>query len=354
VGSLVPRARRRVLGTLASVLLVARPPAAPDHDTGRGHPERSPRLAAAWDGLVDAGLLDAIVELPTRLATETELVRVHPADHLAALAAACARGGHIDADTVVVPASWDAARQAAGAGLAAVDALDAGQGTAALLLVRPPGHHAEPDRAMGFCLLNTIAVTAAALADRGERVLVVDWDVHHGNGTQAAFWDDPRVLYVSLHQSPLYPGTGRAAETGGSGAPLTTCNVPTPPGTTGAAWRAALDDVVAPLVDRFDPTWVLVSAGFDAHRDDPLAGHALAAGDYADLARRVAGFAPCPGRLVLALEGGYDLGALGRSLGAAAAAVLDVDHRPEPATAGGPGADVVAALASRWRELLDR
>jgi acetoin utilization deacetylase AcuC-like enzyme len=352
VGPHVPRARRPGLGTLAAVLLVARPPAAAEHDTGPGHPERAPRLAAAWDGLVAAGLRDAIVVLPTREATDAELARVHPADHLAALAAACERGGRLDPDTVVVPESWTAARQAAGAGLAAVDALDAGEGTAALLLVRPPGHHAEPDRAMGFCLLNTIAVTAAALADRGERVLVVDWDVHHGNGTQAAFWDDPRVLYVSLHQSPLYPGTGRAGETGGPAAPLTNCNVPTPPGTTGASWRAALDDVVAPVVDRFDPTWVLVSAGFDAHRDDPLAGHALAAGDYADLARRVAGFAPGPGRLVLALEGGYDLDALGRSVGAAAAAVLDVEHRPEPATAGGPGDAVVAALAARWRELL--
>jgi acetoin utilization deacetylase AcuC-like enzyme len=334
------------------VLLVARPPAAPEHDTGAGHPERPSRLAAAWEGLHAAGLADAIVDLPSRVATDEELARVHPPDHLAALAAACARGGHLDPDTAVVPASWEAARQAAGAGLAAVEALEAGRGQAALLLVRPPGHHAEPDRAMGFCILNTVAVTAAALADRGERVLVLDWDVHHGNGTQAATWDDPRVLYVSLHQAPLYPGTGRADETGGPAAPRSNVNVPTPPGTTGASWRAALDDVVAPVVEAFGPTWVLVSAGFDAHRDDPLAGHALAAGDYADLARRVAAFAPAPGRLVLALEGGYDLGALARSLGAAAAAVLDVDHRPEPSTSGGPGDAVVAALAERWRHRL--
>jgi acetoin utilization deacetylase AcuC-like enzyme len=230
---------------------------------------------------------------------------------------------------------------AVGAALAAVDALAHGEGEAAFVAARPPGHHALRDEPMGFCLLNNVAVAAATLAARGERVLVVDWDVHHGNGTQAIFWDDPRVLYVSTHQWPLYPGTGRVVETGGPGAPGLTVNVPVPPRATGDVLLRALDDVVAPVVERFAPTWVLVSAGFDAHRDDPMAGLHLTAGDFADLARRVQGFAPGPGRLALLLEGGYDLDALRVSVGATLAAVMGTDFRPEAASNGGPGADAV-------------
>jgi acetoin utilization deacetylase AcuC-like enzyme len=196
---------------------------------------------------------------------------------------------------------------------------------------------------MGFCLLNNLAVTAAELAARGERVLIVDWDAHHGNGTQEIFWDDPRVLFVSLHQWPLYPGTGRLAERGGPNAPGLTINFPLPPGTTGDVYLQALDELVAPAVERFAPTWVLVSAGFDAHQADPVTDLGLRAGDFTLLARRVAQFAPCPGRLILFLEGGYDLDALAASVGATLAALVDRPYRPEPATSGGPGADVVAA-----------
>jgi acetoin utilization deacetylase AcuC-like enzyme len=225
-----------------------------------------------------------------------------------------------------------------------------GDADAAFVAVRPPGHHATRDRAQGFCLVNNVAVTAAAITEAGGRVCIVDWDVHHGNGTQAIFWDDPRVLYVSTHQWPAYPGTGRVEESGGTGAPGLTINVPLPPGATGDAAVAALDEVVAPVAERFRPDWVLISAGFDAHRADPLAQLEWSAGDYAVLARRVAALAPAPGRVIAFLEGGYDLAALRRSVAATAAALAGADLLPEPPTSGGPGREVVRrVLAHRER-----
>jgi acetoin utilization deacetylase AcuC-like enzyme len=197
---------------------------------------------------------------------------------------------------------------------------------------------------MGFCLFNNVAVTASALADAGERVLIVDWDVHHGNGTQEIFWNDPRVLYVSTHQSPLYPGTGQAGEVGGAGALGSTVNVPLPPGATGDVIRRALDSVVAPVVDQFGPTWVLISAGFDAHRADPLAELALSAADFGLLARDVAGYAPRDGRVLAFLEGGYDLDALRSSVAAALSAWGGNDAfggDAEPPTSGGPGVEAI-------------
>jgi acetoin utilization deacetylase AcuC-like enzyme len=196
---------------------------------------------------------------------------------------------------------------------------------------------------MGFCLLNNVAVTAAALADRGERVLVYDWDAHHGNGTQDAFYDDRRVLYVSAHQWPLYPGTGALDETGEGPGKGYTINLPLPPGTTGDVYLAAFDEVVAPAVERFDPTWVIVSAGFDAHRADPLTGLNLTAGDFADLTERLLGVAPA-GRVVAFLEGGYDLQALALSAGAFVATLAGLPFRPESPTSGGPGRAVVDAV----------
>ena len=326
------------------MLLVAGAPELDHHDAGRSHPERPARVPAALAGIDDAGLRDAVVPLAPRRATEQELLAVHTPDHLAGVRAVCeAGGGALDPDTRVGPGSWDTALLAAGAGLAAVDALAGGEGDVAFVAARPPGHHALADQAMGFCVLNNVAVAAAALTGRGERVLIVDWDVHHGNGTQAVFWDDPDVLYVSTHQWPLYPGTGRVIETGGPHAGGLTVNIPLPAGGTGDVMLRALDEVVAPVVARFAPTWVLVSAGFDAHRADPLAGMELSAGDFADMARRVHGFTGTSGRLALLLEGGYDLDALRMSAGAALAAVLEVDFRPEPSSQGGPGTDAVHA-----------
>jgi len=327
------------------VLLLSANPELDHHDTGGRHPERPARIPAALDGIDDAGLRDAVVELAPRRALTDELARVHPERYLDLVEEFCrSGGGALDPDTIVGPGSWDTALLAAGGVLAAVDALAEGRGETAFVAARPPGHHALAEQSMGFCMINNIAVGAAHLAARGERVLIVDFDVHHGNGTQGIFWDDPRVLYISTHEWPLYPGTGRTEETGGPGAPGLTVNFPLPAGATGDVLLRAADEAMAPVVERFDPTWVLVSAGFDAHRDDPLARLQLTAGDFADLVGRIRGFAPGPGRTVFVLEGGYDLDALRLSVGATLSAVLDGHYRPEAASAGGPGGDVVDAV----------
>jgi acetoin utilization deacetylase AcuC-like enzyme len=327
------------------VLLIAEDPAFAAHDTGRGHPERAARLDAVHRGLAASGVADAFERLEPREATRSELGRVHDGTYLDELRRLCeAGGGRLDPDTVASPGSWRAAVLAAGAGLAAIEALDAGRGTAAFCALRPPGHHALAGRAMGFCLLNNVAVAAAALAERGERVCIADFDAHHGNGTQDMFWADPRVMYVSMHEWPLYPGSGRLDEVGSGAGAGATVNFPFPAGATGDVYLTALDDVVAPLVEAFDPTWVLVSAGFDAHRDDPLTGLGLTAGDFADLTARLVRFAPGPGRVVAFLEGGYDLDGLRDSVAATVPELVGGPrHRPEAATSGGPGRVVVDA-----------
>jgi acetoin utilization deacetylase AcuC-like enzyme len=325
------------------MLLVATDPRYAEHDPGRGHPERPVRLRAVLEGLRAAELDGAIDELPARVATRAEIERVHRGSYLDELEAFCRRGGGaLDRDTSASAASWDTAVLAAGAGLAAIEALERGEGEAAFCAVRPPGHHAEPGHAMGFCLLNNVAIAAAAVRDRGQRVLIVDWDAHHGNGTQDMFFADPDVMYVSLHEWPLYPGTGRLDDVGDGAGRGTTVNFPLPEGATGDVYLEALDTVVAPLAERFAPDWVLVSAGFDAHRADPLTGLGLLSGDFADLAGRVSEFVP-RGRTVAFLEGGYDLDALRDSVAATASALVGGSLRPEPATAGGPGAPVVRA-----------
>ena len=189
---------------------------------------------------------------------------------------------------------------------------------------------------MGFCLLNNVAVSAASLTAKGHRVLIVDWDVHHGNGTQAIFWDEPNVLYVSTHQWPLFPGSGRADEVGGPDALGLTVNIPLPPGATGDVVRCALDEVAQPVIDRFAPDWVLVSCGFDAHRADPLGELALSTGDFAQLARLVRAYATRSGRLALFLEGGYNAGALRTSVAATLGTLLDLPTDAEAPTSGGP------------------
>ncbi len=315
-----------------------------EHETGRWHPERPARMGAVLRGIDAAGVGDALVRIAPRAATRDEVVRVHDRAVMHGLEQLCANGGgEIDGDTVVVPASWEVALLAAGAGLTAVEALDRGEADAAFCAVRPPGHHATRARLMGFCLMNNIAVTATALADRGERVMIVDWDAHHGNGTEAIFYDDDRVLFVSMHQYPFWPGTGALRDTGRDGGTGFTINIPFAARTPGDAYRAAIDEVVIPAAERFAPTWLLLSAGFDAHRADPLTDLGLSSGDYVDLTRRIVELVP-PGRRIAFLEGGYDLDALGTSAGACVAALVGEDHRPERATSGPQGLDVVEAV----------
>src|ERR687894_1178108 len=325
-----------------------------DHDTGLGHPERPERLVAVEEGARRSGLDTDLVPVAATTAGPKDLERVHTRTYVAALERFCKTGGgNLDADTPAVPASWGAALLAAGAGVDAVDRLSAGEADAAFCAVRPPGHHATSARAMGFCLFNSVAVTAAALADRGERVVVVDYDAHHGNGTQDAFYDDPRVTYVSIHQHPLYPGTGALLETGLGDGRGRTVNVPLPPGATSDLYRAAIDEVVAPLIDDVRATWLLLSAGFDGHRADPLTDLALTSGDFADMTAELVALVPAGRRLVF-LEGGYDLEALRDSTAATLAALAGERSPPEAPSGGGPGRDVIAAADIAHRRALAR
>jgi len=282
------------------------------HVTPPGHPERVERYAAvlaALDGL-DVGWRDC------PLACEADLLRCHPAAYVAAVQRAVPQQGWagMDGDTFLSPGSWDAALRAVGGACAAVDAVMGGG--RAFVACRPPGHHAETATAMGFCFFGTVAIAARhALDVQGlSRVAVLDFDVHHGNGTQDLLWDEGRAMFVSSHQSPLYPGTGAESEVGAQGQIV---NLPLRAGSGGAAMRAAWGPALD-RVEKFAPQMILISAGFDAHRDDPLAGLTWVTADYVWLTRAICDLADrvCGGRVVSCLEGGYDLPALTTSVAA--------------------------------------
>ena len=275
------------------------------HDTGAGHPERPARIDAVLAG---ARRLGDVIEKEASEASRADLRLVHSAAYVETIEEFCASGGgHLDADTVASPESWHAALRAAGAGLAAIDAIRSGEGQIALLAGRPPGHHAVHDGAMGFCLFNSAAIAAERLRRDGHRVAIVDWDVHHGNGSQDSFYDSAEVLYVSLHQHRLYPGTGWVDQTGiGSGKGYTV-NVPLLAGSDGAVVAQVFRRIIDPVLSEFDPDWVVISAGYDAHRSDPLAGLMLEASDYGWMAARLASLGV---PVLVFLEGGYDLDAL--------------------------------------------
>jgi acetoin utilization deacetylase AcuC-like enzyme len=288
-----------------------------DHLTPPGHPERVERAevmqAVASEFRTQRG---AVVE--PRPATLDELARVHDRDYLTLLAETAGRAVMLDGDTYTSPETYEVARLAAGAAVTAVDyVLDHGSGTRALAMVRPPGHHAERNRAMGFCLLNNIAVAAAHARARGlARVAIVDYDVHHGNGTQWSFYEDPAVLFVSSHQYPFYPGTGAAGDTGkGAGAGFT-ANFPLDAGSTDGDVERVYASAVVPVLKQFRPQLLLISAGFDAHADDPLGGMRVTTGQFGRLNALMAAVADecCDGRVVAITEGGYDLQALAASL----------------------------------------
>jgi len=279
------------------------------------HPENARRLQRILQTLDDEGVLEKLKLLEPHPATEGDLLSVHTPRHVESVRKVAERGGgHMDADTYVSPRSFEAARMAAGGLMVAVEGVVAGQIGNAFALVRPPGHHATADRAMGFCLFNNVAIaTRAALASEAiERVFIVDFDVHHGNGTQDIFGDDPGVFYVSTHQYPYYPGTGARTETGRGAGDGTVLNVPLPAGVGDAGYGRIIHDLIWPLAERFDPDLMLVSAGYDGHWDDPLAHMRLSVSGYAALQRALVDKAQalCGGRIVFTLEGGYHLDAL--------------------------------------------
>jgi acetoin utilization deacetylase AcuC-like enzyme len=303
-----------------------------DHDTGT-HPENAGRLIAIDEELQRLELLTDRPDVPFSPASDEALARVHDPRYISGVRDFAGRGGGwLDGDTFVGPESVDVAALAAGAGIAAVESALDGRVRHGFVLARPPGHHATPARGMGFCLFNTIAIAAAHARERGlERILIVDWDVHHGNGTQDAFYETDSVLFISTHQSPLYPGTGAATERGEGIGEGYTINIPLPAGCDDETYAEVFDQIVLPAVDAYRPQLVLVSAGFDAHAADPLANMRLTEAGFADLARRVVQIAAdhADGRLIAFLEGGYDLQALAASV-AATLAVLDGDGASLP------------------------
>lgn len=285
------------------------------HDTG-DHPERSSRIIAIDCALEKGRLLGTRPTVACTPATDAAILRVHTPAMLAHLeSVAAGGGGWLDSDTVVRPESVDVARMAAGGAINAVDAMMTGQIDRAFVIVRPPGHHATAERAMGFCLLNTVAIAAAhAIAAGLDRVAVIDWDVHHGNGTQDIFYERADVLYGSLHQSPLYPGTGAREETGSGAGTGHTVNVPLPPGTDDDRFLDAFRCDIVPAIDRYAPRLLMISAGYDAHGDDPVGGMALTDQGFRALMRDAIVLAErhCEGRLLAVLEGGYQSHALAR------------------------------------------
>lgn len=311
------------------------------HRTPPGHPESIARYASVMDALTCAGLTaggsaapgSGIEVVEAREAAKDELASVHKPDYLDRIERFCAAGGGaLDPDTYAVPESWAAATKAAGACIQGVEYVlgpaDSNVRTA-LCLVRPPGHHARPSAPMGFCLFNNVAVGAAVAIKRfgAERVLIVDWDLHHGNGTQEIFYEDPKVFYFSMHRWPFWPGTGSAAETGRGPGKGFTLNLPLAAGTSRSEIRSRFRESLQEIASRFAPKLVMISAGFDMHRADPLGGLSLEAEDYGEMTHELADLFMKMGSagLVSSLEGGYDLAALGASATAHAKALLSLN-----------------------------
>lgn len=323
------------------------------HDTGERHPERPERVEAVHRGVLGSGL--DVVEVEAPRIDRSELAVAHDASYIEMIETYCSLGGGaLDMDTVASPDTWEAALTAAGGVRVLTEELRERSDSTGFAITRPPGHHALRDRAMGFCIFNNIAISAALLRSRGERVAVLDWDVHHGNGTQALVGDDPGTLYVSVHQDHFYPFEGQVLDIDAGEAKGTNVNIPLPAWTAGDIYRRVWAEMVIPVLSQFEPDWVLISAGYDAHVDDPLADMNLVADDYGWMAAQVAAVHP-PNRIVLALEGGYDLGALEQSaattlmgLAGITADAESVPSRSSPTTAAAAVDEATEAISRHW------
>ncbi|MCP3904066.1 MAG: histone deacetylase [Planctomycetes bacterium] len=328
------------------------------HDNGPGHPECADRLRVIRLA-VDQGGFEHVRWVAPSAAANEEILVAHTAEHVEMLAGLEGMRSLLDVDTVVSPGSHEAARLAAGAALDAVAALMTGEAANAFAFVRPPGHHACADRAMGFCLFNNIAIAAADAVRRHgcRRVLVIDWDVHHGNGTQDILYERPDVLFISTHQRPLYPDTGAVGEIGAGAGRGYTVNLPLPPGQTDADYLALFRRIVVPIAHSYEPELVLVSAGFDAHARDPLADMRLSAEGFAALLAEVRDIAErhAKGRLALILEGGYDLRSLAHSVNACVAGLAPPRIQPDGSAQMDLSAaheDLARSHAAHWPCLL--
>ena len=321
---------------------------------GRGHPERPERLRVLLD-LAETLDPDRFQLLPARAASMSEIELCHDSKYVKLVESTASLSQYaLDGDTITSQDSFAVALLATGGFLKLLDSVAAGESSNGFAMIRPPGHHALRNRAMGFCLFNTIAVGAQYLktAHRAKRIAIVDWDVHHGNGTQDAFYDDPSVLFVSAHQYPFYPGTGGVAEVGVKQGTGFTINIPLPAGCGDAEYLRVFRDVVIPAIQRFGPEWILVSAGFDPHRQDPLAGMNVTEAGFSQMARAMLRLAKayCGGKIAFLLEGGYDLTALRRSV----AGVLEMlqQYRGEkfPSDVGGEKIDPLIRAVLRTHD----